>query len=139
MAEGVTTSLRAERSNPWPRKTRRHMDCFVASLPRNDDGGGFPCALHPPLIGGIVTCSRRQARRSISSQARNWRSLFMQIRTSLSRVLSQVTAIAELLKPGLALMKASSISAGGTVFGADNSRYSSGIFTAERALRMVSK
>src|SRR5258708_15735198 len=59
---------------------------------------------YPPLIGGIVTCSRRQARRSISSQARNWRSLFMQIRTSLSRGLSQVTAIAELLKPGLALM-----------------------------------
>src|ERR1700694_2579400 len=94
---------------------------------------------YPPLIGGMVTWSRRQARRSISSQERNWRSLLMQIRTSLSRVLSQVTAIAELLKPGLALMKASSISAGATVFGADNSRYSGGIFTAERALRMVSK
>src|ERR1700676_2564633 len=94
---------------------------------------------YPPLIGGMVTWSRRQARRSISSQERNWRSLLMQIRISLSRVLSQVTAIAELLKPGLALMKASSISAGATVFGADNSRYSSGIFTADRALRMVSK
>jgi len=33
----------------------------------------------------------------------------MQIRTSLSRVLLQVTAIAEVLRPGLALMKASSI------------------------------
>src|SRR6476646_2612986 len=122
MAEGVTTSLRAERNNQGPRKPPRQMDDFVACAPRNDDGGGFLCASHPPLIGGIVTCSRRQARRSISSQARNWRSLFMQIRTSPSRVLSQVTAIAELLRPGLALMKASSISAGATVFGADNSR-----------------
>src|SRR5450755_3369257 len=93
----------------------------------------------PPRIGGISTCSLRQARRSISSQARNCRSLLMQIRTSLSRRLSQVTAIAAVLRPGLALMKASSISAGATVFGADNSRYSAGIFTAERALRMVSK
>jgi hypothetical protein len=63
----------------------------------------------------------------------------MQIRTSLSRVLSQVTAIAALLSPGLTLMKASSISAGATVRGSDNSRNSGGIFTAERALRMVSK
>src|ERR1035437_7547194 len=96
----------------------------------------------PGHDGGKISrpaSSRRQARRSISSQARNCRSLLMQIRTSLSRVLLQVTAIAEALKPGLALMKASSISAGATVFGADNSRYSSGIFTAERALRMVSK
>src|SRR5258706_11221150 len=128
MAEGVTTSLRAERSNPWPRKTRRYMDCFVACAPRNDDGVGFLCASHPPLIGGIVTCSRRQARRSISSQARNWRSLFMQVHTSLSRVLSQATAIAGLLQPGLDLIKASSISAGGTGLRADHSRYSSGIF-----------
>src|SRR5258705_13902824 len=42
MAEGVTTSLRAERSNPWPRKTRKHMNCFVACAPRNDDRGGLP-------------------------------------------------------------------------------------------------
>src|SRR5258706_11546984 len=106
MAEGVTTSLRAERSNPWPRKTRRHMDCFVACAPRNDDGGGFLWASHPPLIGGIVPCSRPPARRSMSSQAPNWRALFMQIRTLLSRVFSQVTAIAQLLKPGLALIEA---------------------------------
>ncbi len=39
----------------------------------------------------------------------------MQIRTSLSRRLSQVTAIAELLRPGLALTKASSTSAAVTV------------------------
>ena len=35
--------------------------------------------------GGITTWSRRQARRSVSSQARNCRSLLMQIRTSLKR------------------------------------------------------
>src|SRR5882672_7501588 len=94
---------------------------------------------YPPRIGGISTWSRWQARRSISSQARNCRSLPMQILTSPSLFLSQVTAIAVLLSPGLTLMKASSISAGATVFGADNWRYSSGILTAERALRMVSK
>jgi len=33
----------------------------------------------------------------------------MQMRTSLSRLLLQVTAIAEVLNPGLTLMKASSI------------------------------
>ena len=81
--------------------------------PRSDGGR----AAYPPRIGGITTWSRRQARRSISSQARNCRSLLMQIRTSLSRVWSQVTAIAELLRPGLTLMKASSISAGAMVFG----------------------
>src|SRR5205823_10964536 len=37
----------------------RRWDCFVACTPRND-GGRFPCASYPPLIGGIVTCSRRQ-------------------------------------------------------------------------------
>src|SRR5882724_6918886 len=116
----------------------RGLDCFVACAPCND-GGAFEREAQPPRSGGIVTCSRRQARRSISSQARNCRSLLMQIRTSLSRVLSQVTAIAEVLKPGLTLMKASSTSAGATIFAADNSRYSGGIFTAERALRMVSK
>src|SRR3977135_620880 len=36
-------------------------------------------------------------------------------------------------------MKAASISAGAAVRGADNSRKSAGIFTAARALRMVSK
>ncbi len=63
----------------------------------------------------------------------------MQIRTWLGRVRLQVTAIAAWLRPGLTLMKASSMSAGATVFGSDNSRNSGGIFTAERALRMVSK
>ena len=66
----------------------------------------------PPRTGGITTSSRRQARRSISSQARNCRSLLRQTRTSLSRRLSQVTEIAELLRPGLTLMKASSRSPG---------------------------
>src|SRR5258706_6541248 len=79
-------------------------------------------ANQPPRTGGISTWSRRQARRSISSQERNCRSLLRQIRTSLSRVLSQVTETAELLSPGLALMKASSTSAGATVLGAANSR-----------------
>ena len=46
----------------------------------------------------------------------------MQIRTSLSRFRSQVTAIAALLRPGLALMKASSMSDGAIVFGSDNSQ-----------------
>ena len=39
----------------------------------------------------------------------------------------------------IGLDEASSTSAGATVFVSDNSRYCSGIFTAERALRMVSK
>ena len=56
----------------------------------------------------------------MSSQARNCRSLFMQIRTSLSRVRLQVTAIAAALRPGLTLMKASSISAGAKAGGRDN-------------------
>ena len=73
---------------------------------------GMTVGDYPPRTGGITTWSRRQARRSISSQARNCRSLLMQIRTSLSRRLSQVTEIAELLRPGLTLMKASSISPG---------------------------
>src|SRR5260370_38989244 len=94
---------------------------------------------YPPRIGGIITWSLRQARRSISSQARNCRSLLMQIRTSPSRVLSQVTAIAEALKPGWTLMKASSISAGATVFGGGDSTYSSGIFTAGGALAVGSE
>src|SRR6202142_1637421 len=113
------------------RHNPRHCD---PSAPRDDGGTAYP-----PRIGGIVTWSRRQPRRSISSQARNCRSLFMQIRTSESRVRLQVTAIADELRPGLTLMKASSISAGATVFGSDNSRYSGGIFTAERAFRTVSK
>jgi hypothetical protein len=100
---------------------------------------GWRRGKYPPRIGGITTSSRRQARRSISSQARKARSLFMQIRTSLSRVRLQVTAIPALLRPGLALTKASSISAGATVFASDNWRNSGGIFTAARALRMVSK
>src|SRR5882724_12059764 len=116
----------------------RGLDCFVACAPCND-GGAFEREAQPPRSGGIVTWSRRQPRRSISSQARNCRSLLMQIRTSLSRVLLQVTEIAALLRPGLTLMKASSISAGATVLGSDNSRNSGGIFTAVRALRMVSK
>ena len=52
----------------------------------------------------------------------------MQIRTSPSRDLSQVTAIAELLRPGLTLMKASSMSAGAMVFGSDNCWNSVGNF-----------
>src|SRR5580692_2888868 len=109
------------------------LDCFVASLL------AMTMESYPPLTGGITTWSRRQARRSSSSQARNCRSLLRQMRTSLSRFLLQVTAIADVLRPGLALMKAASISSGATVFGSANCRYSSGILTAERALRMVSK
>jgi hypothetical protein len=44
-------------------------------------------------------------------------SLLMQTRTSLSRRLVQITEIAELVNPGLTLMKASSISLGAMVFG----------------------
>src|SRR3954462_636502 len=94
---------------------------------------------YPPLIGGIVTWSRRQARRSISSQARNCRSLLRQMRTSDSRVRLQVIETAALLRPGLALMKASSTSAGATVLACDRSRYSAGILIAARAFRIVSK
>src|SRR4051812_29888269 len=32
-------SLRAQRSNPWPRAGRSAMDCFVAAAPRNDGSG----------------------------------------------------------------------------------------------------
>src|SRR6478609_2125012 len=92
-----------------------------------------------PRTGGITTSLRRQARRSISSQARNCRSLLMQTLTSLSRRLVQVTAIAELLSPGLTLMKAASMASGLIDFDSDNCRNSSGIFTAARALRMFSK
>src|SRR4051794_6153168 len=110
---------------------RRSTGLLRRFAPRNDN--------YPPRIGGITTCSRRQARRSISSQARNWRSLLMQIRTSLRRLWSQITATAALLKPGLALMKAPSTSAGATVFGSERSRKSGGILTAARALLTVSK
>src|ERR1700692_2817025 len=104
------------------RHNPRHCD---PSAPCDDGGTAYP-----PRIGGIVTWSRRQARRSISSQARNCRSLLKQIRTSLSLLRSQVTAIAALLRPGLALMKASSISDGAMVLVSVNSRNSGGIFTA---------
>ena len=66
-------------------------------------------------------------------------SLLRQTRTSLRRRPEQVTEIAELLRPGLTLMKAASRSPGATVFCSDNCRNSSGIFTAARALRMLSK
>ena len=46
----------------------------------------------------------------------------MQMRTSLSRLRLQVTAMPEVFRPGLALMKASSTSAGATVFASDNCR-----------------
>ncbi len=63
----------------------------------------------------------------------------MQTLTSLSRRLVQVTEIAELLRPGFTLMKAASSASGLMVFDSDNWRNSSGIFTAARALRMLSK
>src|SRR4051795_12848170 len=100
---------------------------------------GTKPGLPPPRIGGIVTWSRRQARRSISSQARNCRSLLRQMRTSDSRVRLQVIETAALLRPGLALMKASSTSAGATVLACDKSRYSAGILIAARAFRIVPK
>src|SRR6202163_2365057 len=86
---------------------QRKLDCFVASLLAMT-AERLRALPQPPRIGGITTWSRRQPRRSISSQARNCRSLLRQIRTSLSRVRLQVTDIAALLRPGLALMKASS-------------------------------
>src|SRR5947209_18800207 len=85
---------------------RVRLDCFVACAPRSDGGETYP-----PRIGGIVTCSRRQARLSRSSHARNCRSLPLQMRHSESRVRLQVTEIAAFESPGLALTKASSISA----------------------------
>src|SRR6516164_9281381 len=94
---------------------------------------------HPPRIGGMVTSSRRQARRSISSQSRNCKSLLRQMRTSDSRERLQVTAIAAFDRPGLTLMKASSMSEGATVFGSDNCRKSGGILITARTFRMVSK
>jgi hypothetical protein len=63
----------------------------------------------------MSSLSRRQARRSISSQSRNFKSLLMQMRTSLSRVLPQVTETAARDSPGLLLTKASSTSSGATV------------------------
>src|SRR5690349_5695699 len=92
-----------------------------------------------PRTGGITTSSRRQARRSISSQARNCRSLLMQTLTSLSRRLEQVIEIAELERPGLILMKAASTASGLIDLVSDNCRNSSGIFTAARAFLMFSK
>src|SRR4029077_14057498 len=85
--------------------------------PAENEGEAVLCErAQPPRTGGISTWSRRQARRSISSQARNCRSLLMQMRTSLKRDLLQVTATAALDRPGLALTKASSMSAGELVF-----------------------
>src|SRR5665213_1571094 len=106
---------------------------------RNARHPGHDVSDYPPRIGGIDTWSRRQLRRSISSQGWNCRSLPMQIRTSLSRVRLQVTPIADVVSPGLALTKAASMSAGATILASESCRYSSGIFTAARALRMVSK
>src|SRR5271154_23389 len=83
---------------------------------RNDAGG---CA-YPPRTGGIVTWSRGQARRVISAQSWNCRSLPRQMRTSESRVRLQVTAIAEAERPGLALMKAAAMSSGAMVLASDN-------------------
>src|ERR1700751_5165164 len=108
--------------------------------PAENEGEAVLCErAQQPRTGGLRPWSRRQARRSISSQARNCRSLLMQMRTSLMRDLLQVTATAALERPGLTLTKASSMSAGEIVFGSDNSMNSGGIFTAARALRTVSK
>ena len=68
-----------------------------------------------PRTGGITSLSRRQARRSTSAQSRNFRSRERQMRTSVSRVLPQVTAIPARLSPGLALTNASSTSSGVTL------------------------
>ncbi len=63
----------------------------------------------------------------------------MQMRISRRRSRSQPTAIELAERPGLALTKACSTSAGVTVSGAFRSMYSAGIFTTARALRTVSK
>src|SRR5581483_1828891 len=125
----------AERDEKWIlRCAIAHHSSLVSLAPRNDG-----VSIYPPLTGGIVTWSRRQARRSISSQPRKCKSLPMQMRTSLKRVRLQVTAMALAGSPGLALMKAFSTSSGETVLGSARSMNSGGIFTAARALRMVSK
>ena len=54
-------------------------------------------------------------------------------------VIEDIQRVADLLRPGLFLMMAASRSPGATVFCSDNCRNSSGIFTAARALRMLSK
>ena len=65
--------------------------------------------------GGITIFSRLQVRRSTPSQLRNASSLFMQMRISRRRSLSQPIAIELAESPGLALTKACSTSAGVTV------------------------
>src|SRR5215475_9278965 len=85
-------------------------------------------AYQPPRTGGMMSLSRRQVRRSISSQPRNCRSRVMQILTSLSRRPPQDTEMPSGLRAGLALMKDSSTSSGETVKVEDRSRYWAGIF-----------
>src|SRR5512135_1926863 len=77
---------------------------------------------HLPRTAGIATLLRRQARRAISEQSRNEKSLPRQTRTSVSRLPSQETAIAARESPGLALTKASATSKGVTVIGLSSSR-----------------
>ena len=89
---GVTTS--GDESSPRIRRASTQSRAHLDSHRRDASPGMTDACTQPPRIGGITTWSRRQARRSISSQARNCRSLLMQIRTSLSRVRLQVTAIA---------------------------------------------
>jgi hypothetical protein len=86
----------------------------------------------------MTTLSRRQACESISGQARKRKSLPTQRRTSLNRLLSQVTAIPSRPSPGLAFTKASSTSSGVTVRISLRSTNSGGIFTIARTLRTVS-
>src|SRR5215467_14337872 len=96
-------------------------------------------AYQPPRTGGMMSLSRRQVRRAISSQPRNCRSGVMQILTSSSRRPPQEIERPSGVRPGLALTKASLTSSGVTVRVEDRSRYWDGIFTAARAVRMVSK
>src|SRR5690242_9293753 len=107
--------LRAETDKFGQRINSAYRACAGASV-------GRQARRYPPRDAGIATRSRLHARATTSGQARKEKSLLRQTRTSVSRVLSQVTATALRARPGLALMKASATAAGDTMAGLDSSR-----------------
>src|SRR5437588_1153954 len=127
--------LEAETNAPYDLVATPSGDVPGAGVPvRSPVSGRFD-----PRSGGITSLSRRQDRRLVSAHSRNARSRLRQMRTSRSRFWSQPTAIAPGVSPGLALLKASSTSAGVTVSSSLTSRNCGGIFTTAPALRTVSK
>ncbi len=98
-------------------KMRFDLDLYINQRPFLAPDGPSMALRTPPRRGGMISFSRRQARRSFSSQPRKLNSRVMQMRTSRSRRLSQLTEIASRVSLGLARTNASSTSSGVTVRG----------------------